>query len=144
MPGPADKSTEPDPAGAPPSPATPIFAPRGRAALIRGLRILFALVTVAATVIAAYYALILSSSTEVAIGPVRVEFSLKPALHGKSIVDLPPAGSIEADTHSAPAVVSYSLKEISRRSPSAMWANLPIPVLPPGRLWKTGATLSPR
>ncbi|MCL4473195.1 MAG: metallophosphoesterase family protein [Actinobacteria bacterium] len=96
-----------------PSPATPSFAPGGRAALIKGLRVLFTLVTIAATVIAAYFALILSSSTEVAIGPVRVEFSLKPALHGKSIVDLPPAGSIEADTHTAPAVVNYSLKEIS-------------------------------
>ena len=81
--------------------------------LITALRLLFALLTIAVTVIASYYALILASSTEVTIGPLRIEFSLKPALHGKSIVDLPPAGSIEADTHTAPAAVSYSLKEIS-------------------------------
>lgn len=79
----------------------------------RFTRLIFGVFTVCAALIASYYALILVSPTDVSVGPVRAEFSLKPALHGKTVVDLPPAGTIEADTHSAPAVVNYSLKEIS-------------------------------
>ncbi len=81
--------------------------------MARILRVLFGVFTIAAAIIAAYYGLILVSPTMVSVGPLRFEFSLRPALHGKSVVDLPPAGSIEADTHSGPALAMYSLKEIS-------------------------------
>lgn len=87
--------------------------PGRRLPVARILRLLLALFTIGAVIGAAYYALILASSTEIQIGPVRIEFALKPAWHGKSVVDLPPAGSIEADTHTAPVVVTYSLEEIS-------------------------------
>ncbi|MHB9111584.1 MAG: metallophosphoesterase family protein [Thermoleophilia bacterium] len=76
-------------------------------------RLIFGIFTVFAAAVAAYYAFILVSPTDFTVGPVRAEFSLKPALHGKTVVNLPPAGSIEADTHTSPAVVNYSLKEIS-------------------------------
>src|SRR5665811_1491183 len=79
----------------------------------RIIRVLFAAATIAATIIAAYYSLILASPTDVTVGPVRVEFALKSAWHGKSVVNLPPAGSIEADTHSGTVLASFSLKEIS-------------------------------
>lgn len=88
--------------------------PPGRRLLVaRILHYLFAALTVIASVVVAYYVMILVSPTEITVGPVRAEFSLKPALHGKTVVDLPPAGTIEADTHSSPAIVNYSLKEIS-------------------------------
>ncbi|MDO8735498.1 MAG: metallophosphoesterase [Thermoleophilia bacterium] len=77
------------------------------------MRYLLAVLTIFLAAVAAYYSLILVSPTELTVGPVRAEFSMKAALHGKTVVDLPPAGTIEADTHSSPAVVSYSLKEIS-------------------------------
>lgn len=76
-------------------------------------QLILGIFTVFAAVLAAYYASILVSPTDFTVGPIRAEFSLKPALHGKTVVDLPPAGTIEADTHTAPAVVNYSLKEIS-------------------------------
>jgi len=77
------------------------------------MRYLLGFLTILLAAVAAYYALILVSPTELTVGPVRAEFALRPALHGKTVVDLPPAGTIEADTHSSPAVVNYSLKEIS-------------------------------
>lgn len=86
---------------------------RQRLTASRAMRLLLGVLTVCVAIITAYYAIILVSPTEVTVGPVRAEFSLKPALHGKTLVDLPPAGSIEADTHSSPAIVNYSLKEIS-------------------------------
>ena len=79
----------------------------------RIIQALFAAATIAATILAAYYSLILVSPTDVTVGPVRVEFSLKSAWHGKSVVNLPPAGSIEADTHGGPVLASFSLQEIS-------------------------------
>lgn len=77
------------------------------------IHLFFTFFTIAAAAIAAYYSLILVSPTDVTVGPIRAEFSLKPGLHGKTVVDLPPAGTIEADTHSSPAIVNFSLKEIS-------------------------------
>lgn len=76
-------------------------------------RLIFGILTILAAVLAAYYSFILVSPTAFTVGPVKAELSLKPALHGKTVVDLPPAGSIEADTHVSPAIVNYSLKEIS-------------------------------
>ncbi len=96
-----------------PSPASDTVSAVRRLREARILRFLFAAFTVAAASIAAYYALILTSPTEVTVGPLRVEFSVTPSWHGKSIVDIPPAGSIEADTHSGPAIINYSLKEIA-------------------------------
>jgi len=69
-------------------------------------RLIFAAFTLCVAVIASYYGMLLVSTTEITVGPVRAEFSLKPALHGKTVIDLPPAGTIEADTHSSPAVVN--------------------------------------
>ena len=77
--------------------------PGRRLIAARILRYLFAAFTIAAAVAVAYYVIILVSPTEITVGPVRVEFSLRPSWHGKTIVDLPPAGTIEADTHTAPA-----------------------------------------
>ncbi|MBK5226854.1 MAG: metallophosphoesterase [Thermoleophilia bacterium] len=79
----------------------------------RIIHVLFAAATIAATILVAYYSLILVSPTDITVGPVRLEFSLKSAWHGKSVVNLPPAGSIEADTHSGPVLASFSLQEIS-------------------------------
>lgn len=69
--------------------------------------------TVILAALAGYFTLIVASPTEVMVGPMRIEFALKPALQGKSVVNLPPAGFIEADTHSAPATVTYTLEEIA-------------------------------
>ncbi|MFA6001187.1 MAG: metallophosphoesterase [Thermoleophilia bacterium] len=76
-------------------------------------RYLVSLLTIMTAAAAGYLILMLASETEFTVGPVHAEFALRPAWHGKSIVDLPPAGTIEADTHSGPAVVHYSLKEIA-------------------------------
>lgn len=70
-------------------------------------------ITLLLAAIAGYFALVFASPTQVNIGPLTAEFSLSPAWHGKSIVELPPAGSFEADTHSGPAEVRYTLKEIA-------------------------------
>lgn len=77
------------------------------------MQIITAAVTVILAALAGYFSLILTSPTEVLVGPVRVEFSLKPSWQGKSVVELPPAGSLEANTHIAPAAAVYSLKEIT-------------------------------
>lgn len=76
-------------------------------------QIIVGAISIFLAVLAGYFALILASSTEVEVGPMRVGFALRPAWHGKSVLELPPAGSLEADTHSAPAEVDYVIKEIS-------------------------------
>lgn len=96
---------EPEKTGRPPLPVRRILA--------RTPGLLLTLFTILAVIAASYYALIAVSSTEIAVGPLRVAFKLEPAWHGKSVVDLPPAGTIEADTHSGPAEVTYSLEDIS-------------------------------
>jgi predicted phosphodiesterase len=65
------------------------------------------------SLLAGYLTMIAASPMEITVGPVRVGSSLSPAWHGKSVVELPPAGSFEADTHSGPLVVRYALKEIT-------------------------------
>jgi len=76
-------------------------------------RYLVSMLTITIAAAAGYLVLIEASQTEFTVGPVHAEIALRPAWHGKSIVDLPPAGTIEADTHSGPAVVRYSLKELA-------------------------------
>ncbi|MEK7817387.1 MAG: hypothetical protein AAB281_03950, partial [Actinomycetota bacterium] len=75
--------------------------------------ILAGLLTVVLALIAGYAAVILASPTEVVVGPIRIDFALKPASHGKTIVEIPPAGSIEADTHRGPLVAEFTVKEIA-------------------------------
>lgn len=75
-------------------------------------RAIMAMLTVILAALAGYFAIILASPDEVMVGPMRVGFSLQPAWHGKSVVNLPPAGSIEADTHAAPVRVAFTLEEI--------------------------------
>ena len=55
------------------------------ARITRGI---FGVFTVCVAVIASYYALVLVSPTDVTVGPVRAEFSLKPALHGLSLIHI--------------------------------------------------------
>lgn len=84
-----------------------------RARLKQSGAVVFTILTILAAAAAGYFTLILASSTEFTVGPVHAQFALTPAWTGKSIVDLPPAGTIEADTHTGPAVVEYTLKEIA-------------------------------
>lgn len=76
-------------------------------------RVIAGAATVFIAALVGYFVLILASPTDVTVGPLRVEFAIKPAWHGKSVVNLPPAGSLEADTHSGPAEITYSLEEIA-------------------------------
>lgn len=76
-------------------------------------RILAGIITVILTALAGYFTMMLASSSEVDVGPLRLGFELTPAWHGKSVVNLPPAGSVEADTHMAPADVALTLKEVN-------------------------------
>lgn len=69
--------------------------------------------TVAVAAIAAYYAMILASPTDITVGPLRVGFQLSPSVRGVSEVDLPPAGTIAADTHYSPVAARFLLKEIA-------------------------------
>ncbi|MFA5801978.1 MAG: metallophosphoesterase [Thermoleophilia bacterium] len=81
--------------------------------LMKAGRLLVSLFILMIAAASGYMVLILASQTDFTVGPVHAEFELKPAWYGKSIVDLPPAGTIEADTHSGPAIARYSLKEIA-------------------------------
>lgn len=42
------------------------------------------------------------------LGPGRIEISLRPALHGVTVVSVPPFGSVEARTHRTPAALVMS------------------------------------
>ena len=37
------------------------------------------------------------------VGPIKAEFTVRPALHGDSVVEIPPLGALSADTHDGPA-----------------------------------------
>lgn len=71
------------------------------------------ILTIALAGLGAYFALIEASDSDVTIGPVRVGFSLRQSWHGKTVVEIPPAGSIEADTHEGPLVAQFTVKEIA-------------------------------
>ena len=77
-----------------------------------GLAAYFAATMIVAALLA-YFAVMLVSTQEVEIGPVIVEFHTRPSWRGLSIVELPPAGSLRADTHRTPVELVYTLKEIS-------------------------------
>lgn len=70
-------------------------------------------ITIAAAGLGSYFALIEASDSDVVIGPVRIGFSLRQSWHGKTVVEIPPAGSIEADTHKGPLVAEFTVKEIA-------------------------------
>lgn len=95
------------------NPAIAEERPQVRSRIWLAQRYLLAIFTIVAAAAAGYFTMILVSPTEVTIGPVRVEFSLQPAWRGSSEVELPPAGSLEADTHAGPVRVDYELKQLS-------------------------------
>lgn len=73
-------------------------------------------VTVATLILAAaaaYFALVVAAGNEVTVGPLRVELSFKPSLDGGTVVEIPPAGSVAADTHKAPVTAVLTLKEVT-------------------------------
>jgi predicted phosphodiesterase len=74
---------------------------------------MLAVATILASMSIAYVVITLASETEVEIGPVSIEFSIEPSLYGRSVVALPPAGTIEADTHAGPSQINFGLKEIA-------------------------------
>ena len=45
------------------------------------------------------------------IGPLTVRMSLKPSLAGRTVIFLPPLGSIEASTHAAPVTINAEVVE---------------------------------
>ncbi|MGV8082761.1 MAG: metallophosphoesterase [Coriobacteriia bacterium] len=46
------------------------------------------------------------------VGPARLEVSLAPAVHGATVVDLPPLGTVSAHTHRGPVELKVTLQEV--------------------------------
>ncbi|MGH3425966.1 MAG: metallophosphoesterase family protein, partial [Mycobacteriales bacterium] len=49
---------------------------------------------------------------EYRVGPLKVEMSIKPAMHGDSRVDVPPLGSISINSHDGPAQLSARIEQL--------------------------------
>ncbi|RJQ42326.1 MAG: metallophosphoesterase [Gaiellales bacterium] len=73
------------------------------------------LITAEATIAAvmAFLTMILVAPTEVQVGPVLIGFEARPSWGGHTVVELPPAGSLHAQTHRAPVELVFTLKEIA-------------------------------
>lgn len=90
---------------------TPVRLARHRRIRFYSLYVAAATLMLAAVV--AYFTLAAASATDVTVGPLRVELSLRPSWTGSTVVEIPPAGAVEADTHTAPVAVAIAVKEIT-------------------------------
>lgn len=70
------------------------------------------LLYVAALVISLIFVFLLSSKTFEHKG-IHVTGNIKPAISGKTIVDIPPFGQIQAKTHRSPIAISFMVNRIS-------------------------------
>lgn len=90
---------------------TPVRLARRRRIRFYSLYVAAATLILAAVV--AYFTLAAASATDVTVGPLRVELSLRPSWTGSTVVEIPPAGAVEADTHTAPVAFALAVKEIT-------------------------------
>ncbi|WP_243723360.1 metallophosphoesterase, partial [Actinomadura sp. 7K507] len=61
---------------------------------------------------AGYAGLLLGGRTTTPVGPTDVQLSLHPSLHGGTILELPPLGSLQLDTHWGPVSLEANLKDV--------------------------------
>ncbi len=71
-----------------------------------------ALVTVA--VIGAWLGLVLAGHTNAGIGPVETRMAVQPSLSGQTVVDVPPLGTLQIDSHDGPLRLSVTVQRIKQ------------------------------
>ncbi|MGH3802151.1 MAG: metallophosphoesterase family protein, partial [Pseudonocardiaceae bacterium] len=71
-------------------------------------------------IVGALLGITLTGHGEYKIGPLKVEMSLRPALHGESKVEIPPLGSVSVDSHDAPAQLSAQINQLDAEDTQAL------------------------
>ena len=103
--------TQTGPAGAGPRPDAPVVTwPRGARTVALGAAVL------AVGVAGAALGLLVAGSTRADVGPFVLELSLRPALSGSSVVQVPPLGELELDTHAGPVALVAQVVELREQA----------------------------
>jgi predicted MPP superfamily phosphohydrolase len=71
-----------------------------------------AIVLVAVAVIGAWLGLVLGGHTNAGIGPVETRMAVQPSLSGQTVVDVPPLGTLQIDSHDGPLRLSVTVQRI--------------------------------
>lgn len=75
----------------------------------RGRRARSVATSAGAGLLGAYVALVLAGPTVQPVGPFEARLSLRPALHGSSVLAVPPLGDLRFDTHAGPVELEARL-----------------------------------
>jgi len=87
----------------------PLLAERLRS---HGLSIARAVGIVLVAVIGGFLGWLLAPTATAQLGPLTLGLDLRPSLHGGTVVELPPVGSVSFDTHSGPLRIEASVLEV--------------------------------
>jgi len=69
-------------------------------------------------VVGTIFGVMLFGTTTLSSGPFSAELSIKPSLHGKTVIDLGPLGKISFQSHRGPLIVDVKLSSISPETAS--------------------------
>ena len=67
---------------------------------------------VAVALIGSWLGLVLGGHSNVGIGPVDTRMSLQPSLSGQTVVDVPPLGSLQIDSHKGPLRLDVTVQRV--------------------------------
>lgn len=89
--------------------ANPLLAQRLRSG---GVSIAKALGIVVTALIGGFLGWLLAPTATTQLGPLTLGLDLRPSLHGGTVVELPPVGSVSFDSHSGPLRIEASVLEV--------------------------------
>ncbi len=86
-------------------------------------RLLVALEVVAVGLLGALLGLLVAADVRTDVGPFEADMSLRPALSGSTVVELPPLGQLQLDTHDAPVRLDVRVAQLDGDAARAIAAD---------------------
>jgi predicted MPP superfamily phosphohydrolase len=114
-------ATAPAATGERPEPAPSVARVRSRARRIRASRTFRALVLIVIAVFGAWLGLLVGGNETRAVGPVETKLSLRPALTGDSVIEVPPLGSLSLDSHDGPLQLHAEVVRLNAQDTRAIF-----------------------
>src|SRR6266536_2141750 len=74
-----------------------------------------ALAVMVVALVGAWFGLLLGGHTDIAIGPVQTRVALQPALSGQTVVNVPPLGTLQLNSHKGPVRLDVTVQSLNER-----------------------------
>src|SRR6266536_2084954 len=79
-----------------------------------------ALAVMVVALVGAWFGLLLGGHTDIAIGPVQTRVALQPALSGQTVVNVPPLGTLQLNSHKGPVRLDVTVQSLNERDVRAI------------------------